>query len=234
MDLQELIALDKELLLQMNGSESSYWDAFMLVATSVWIWIPLYASLLYVVVKNRNAREVFFVVLAVGMVVLLADQFSSGFCKPFFQRWRPTRDPEIMYLVDTVNGYRGGRYGFISSHAANTFGIAVFFLLLFRCWSVSLFLIAWAMLNCYTRIYLGVHFPGDILCGTIWGCLSGILGYNLFKCYVNCVRINTNNPRKYTSTGFAIVDFDVVLLVMAATLVVITILSFVYIVSLNL
>ncbi|MDO4950203.1 MAG: phosphatase PAP2 family protein [Bacteroidales bacterium] len=228
-DLQQLIDFDKELLLQMNGSGSSFWDAFMLVATSVWIWIPLYLSLLYVVVKNRSAREVFYVVLAAGVVVLLADQFSSGFCKPYFQRWRPTRDPEIMYLVDTVNGYRGGRYGFISSHAANTFGIAMFFVLLFRRWSVSLLLIAWAMLNCYTRIYLGVHFPGDILCGTVWGCFSGILTYNIFKRYVNCTRIPTNNTGKYTSTGFAVVDFNAIMLVMASTLTLIIMLSFVYI-----
>lgn len=229
MDLQQLIAFDKELLLQMNGSDSSFWDAFMLVATSIWIWIPLYLSLLFVVLKNRNAREVFYVVLGAAVVVLLADQFSSGFCKPFFQRWRPTRDPEIMYLVDTVNGYRGGRYGFISSHAANTFGIAMFFLLLFRRWTVSLLLIAWAMLNCYTRIYLGVHFPGDILCGTFWGCFSGILTYYVFKRHVNGMQVRTNNSRKYTSTGFAVADFNVVMLVMASTLMLIILLSLVYI-----
>ena len=117
----------------------------------------------------------------VGLVILLADRISSGFFKPFFHRFRPTHDPEIMGLVDVVNGYRSGKYGFLSGHAANSFGVITFVSLLIRRKGFTFALIIWAALNCYSRIYLGVHFPGDILCGTLLGCLIGVLVYYLYR-----------------------------------------------------
>lgn len=132
MDIQQYIAYDRNLLLDWNGSDSLFWDGFMWVATSTYIWIPLAIVLLYVILKNNKGWEALYTILAFALVITLADQISSGICKPFFQRFRPTQDPEIMYLIDVVNGYRGGRYGFISSHAANTFGVAVFVSLLIR------------------------------------------------------------------------------------------------------
>ena len=130
MDIQPFIELDKILLLQWNGSDSLFWDGFMWVSTSTFIWIPLGIVLLYVIIRNNSPKEAFITLLAIALVITLADQISSGICKPLFARFRPTQDPEIMYLVDTVNGYKGGRYGFISSHAANTFAMAVFVSLL--------------------------------------------------------------------------------------------------------
>ena len=167
MDIQQYIAADKELLLNLNGSQSLFWDGFMWVATSKIVWVPVAAMLLYIIIKNNKIQEALLTIVMIALVITLADQIASGLCKPFFARFRPTQDPNIMYMVDIVNGYRGGRFGFISSHAANTFAISVFLSLLIKRKSLTFMLLFWAVLNSYSRIYLGVHYPGDILFGTI-------------------------------------------------------------------
>ena len=181
MDIQQYIAADKELLLNLNGSQSLFWDGFMWVATSTIVWVPVAAMLLYIIIKNNKIQEALLTIVMIALVITLADQIASGLCKPFFARFRPTQDPNIMYMVDIVNGYRGGRFGFISSHAANTFAISVFLSLLIKRKSLTFMLLFWAVLNSYSRIYLGVHYPGDILFGTIEGCFIGYLIYLLYK-----------------------------------------------------
>ena len=115
MDIQQYIAADKELLLNLNGSQSLFWDGFMWVATSTIVWVPVAAMLLYIIIKNNKIQEALLTIVMIALVITLADQIASGLCKPFFARFRPTQDPNIMYMVDIVNGYRGGRFGFISS-----------------------------------------------------------------------------------------------------------------------
>lgn len=181
MDIQQYIAADKELLLNLNGSQSLFWDGFMWVATSTIVWVPVAAMLLYIIIKNNKIQEALLTIVMIALVITLADQIASGLCKPFFARFRPTQDLNIMYMVDIVNGYRGGRFGFISSHAANTFAISVFLSLLIKRKSLTFMLLFWAVLNSYSRIYLGVHYPGDILFGTIEGCFIGYLIYLLYK-----------------------------------------------------
>ena len=132
MDIQQLIGFDQELLLNLNGSDSLFWDGFMWLSTNMVTWIPLAVVLLYVIFKNNKIKEALLILGLLAVVVVLADQISSGFCKPFFARYRPTQDPVLMYLTDIVNGYRGGRYGFISSHAANTFAVAIFISLIVK------------------------------------------------------------------------------------------------------
>ena len=140
--------------------------------------------------------------------------------KPLVARLRPTHDPEIGLLVDVVDGYRGGQYGFFSAHAANTFSIAIFFSLLVRSNILSLMLILWSLTNAWTRIYLGVHYPGDILCGLLWGGIVGLFIYWIYN-YIS-IRIKETNSyvsSQYTVTGYQHSDVDIVLIVMFLSLI---------------
>ena len=226
MDIEQLIALDKELLLKWNGSDSLFWDGFMWVATSTAIWIPVAVALLYVIIKNNKPQKALLVIAMIALAITLADQIASGICKPLFQRFRPTQDPEIMYLVDIVNGYRGGKYGFFSSHAANTFAVAVFLSLLIKNKSLGIMLFAWAILNAYSRVYLGVHYWGDILFGTMTGFLVGGIIFLLFR-YIQ--KKLFKQPRcisnQYTASGYLIADIHLLHTVMLVTIFVIIVLG---------
>ena len=211
MDLQQIITFDQELLLQLNGSDSLFWDGFMWLSTKMFTWIPLAFVLVYVIFKNNKIKEALTILILVGVVITLADQIASGFCKPFFARYRPTQDPELMYQIDIVNGYRGGTYGFMSSHAANTFGVAIFLSLIFKSGSLTLILFIWAILNAFSRIYLGVHYPGDILFGTMVGIGVGILIYMIYKKLQQKVLKQVSFiSNQYTSSGYLISDIQLI------------------------
>jgi undecaprenyl-diphosphatase len=180
--LDELIAFDKQLLLQVNGSESLYLDRLIRILTNAVTWIPLYLSLFYIVIRNNEtAAKILLVLAGAGLCVFFAGSLDDLIVKPTVARWRPTHDPEIGLLVDIVDGYRGGKYGFFSAHAANTFSIAVFFCWLVRSKLLSVALVLWSFTNCYTRLYLGVHYPGDILVGLTWGFIVGTAVYFLIR-----------------------------------------------------
>ena len=156
--MEEIIQFDKQLLLMLNGSDSTFLDWVVMTLTNAKTWIPLYLSLLYVVIKtNRNLREVLLILAAAGLCVLLAGTIDDEIVKPLVARWRPGHDPEIGHLVDTVDDYRGGNYGFFSAHASNTFSLALFFSLLMRQRLLTIGLVSWSLVNCWTRMYLGVH-----------------------------------------------------------------------------
>ena len=220
--IDSLIGLDKELLLTLNGSSSLYADALMTTLTKAQTWIPLYVALFYLVVKNNESvRKIVSILCCAGLCVLLAGTVDDTIVKPLVARWRPTHDPEIGMLVDVVNGYRGGNYGFFSAHAANTFSIATFFTILVRNRYLSFSLIVWSLVNCWTRLYLGVHFPIDILCGLLWGATVATAVYFLFRYVENKYAHSEIDyvSSKYTSTGYRYSDIHVVALVMAFTLV---------------
>jgi undecaprenyl-diphosphatase len=217
------------MLLSLNGSDSLFWDGCMLVYTSMAVWAPLALMLLYVLLKNNNIKDFLLHLFFVALVVLLTDQISSGFCKPFFARWRPTNDPMLMYAVDIVNETRGGKYGFTSSHAANSFGIATFIMLLIRNKALSISLIIWAAMNAFTRIYLGVHYPGDILAGTVIGVVVGWAVYRLYLYIQNHKRRNARRDwisDHYTKSGYLVSDVYFLLVIMYATFIAIPIISF--------
>ncbi len=222
MDWNALIEFDKELLLAVNGSESLFLDGLVKTLTTAATWIPLYLSLFYMVMKNNDTVQQ--IVLIVGcalLCVMLAGSVDDLIVKPAVGRWRPTHDPEIGSLVDVVNGYRGGNYGFFSAHASNTFSVAVFFSLLVRSRMLTCFLVGWSLINCWTRMYLGVHFPGDILCGLLWGGLVGTSVYMLLYRQVS-KRWATGRrfvSEQYTPSGYQIVDVDVVISVLVFSLV---------------
>lgn len=218
--IEQLIQWDKALLVALNGSSSTYLDGIMMTITETSTWIPLFACLLYAIVRNNSWRGSLFLIVMVALLVTLADQFASGFCKPFFHRLRPSQSPDLADVIDLVNGYRCGLYGFISSHAANTFSVSTFFILLFRNRKVSPVLLLWAGLSSYSRIYLGVHFPLDILAGTLWGVCCGMGVYALYQWAAARLRLTVPaNSSAYTVSGYRRLDFIPLFAVFPLTLV---------------
>lgn len=214
--LDALIEFDRWLLLAVNGSDSLYFDGVVKTLTTATTWIPLYLAMFYMVMKNNNSvQRIFFILGCAALCYLLSGAVDDGIIKPLVARWRPTHDPVIGWQVDVVNGYRGGKYGFFSAHACNTFSIAVFFSLLVRSRLFSTALVMWSLVNCWTRLYLGVHFPGDILCGLLWG---GFVGFLVYRVYLRVVRrhapVKEFVSSQYTSTGYMYADIDVVVSVL--------------------
>lgn len=181
--LDWIVQQDQALLLFLNGSNSAFLDGVFWTSTKTVTWLPLFLGILYMNYRSLDLRRFFIVLISVALLIFITDMFASAVCKPLFQRLRPTHNPEISGMVDVVRGYRGGMYGFISSHASNTFGLAVFFILFYRNRIVSSVLISWAVLCSYSRIYLGVHYPGDIFFGALWGVFSAFVVYCLCRNY---------------------------------------------------
>lgn len=221
MDWESLIQLDKKLLLLVNGSDSLFLDGLATALTTATTWIPLYIALFYLVLKNNESmKQILLIVACAALCVVLAGTVDDSFVKPTVARLRPTHDSQIGMMVDVVEGYRGGQYGFFSAHAANTFSIAVFFSLLIRNGIMSFLLILWSLLNCWTRMYLGVHYPGDILCGLLWGGFVGFLIYYIY--YRINMRMATGMrfiSSQYTSTGYQLTDIDVVINILFFTFI---------------
>ncbi len=178
--IQTFLEIDRSLLLFFNGAHSSYWDEVMWIYTGKIIWIPLVLSIIYVLLRAGGWRETLWTLFIVALLVVACDQFSSSICKPFFERLRPARDPDIASYIYIVNDYRGGMYGFFSSHASNAAGIVTFTSLLFRNRLYTVTAIIWALITCYSRMYLGVHYPSDIIAGILWGVIVAIIAYKFY------------------------------------------------------
>jgi undecaprenyl-diphosphatase len=179
--LEQELRFERDLFFFLNGSDSVFWDYFFWFYSNKWMWIPFYLCFLFVLIYKKNWKEILLVVFSLALVILLCDQIASGFFKPFFHRFRPTHHPDFREEVKIIFGYCGGKYGFISSHAANAFGFAVFVALLFRnkllIWTMLLF----AIINAYSRIYMGVHFISDVVAGALVGALIGFAVYDLYR-----------------------------------------------------
>lgn len=180
--LQLLNQWDTDLLLAINGWHNGYWDTFMYAFSGKWVWVPMYAALLYVLARNLPWRTTLWCLVGVALCITFADQVGASLIRPWAERLRPA-NPEnpVSDLVHIVNGYRGGRYGFPSCHAANTFGLAFYLMLVVRRKALTGLLVAWALVTCYSRAYLGVHYPGDLLAGALLGLAGAALCYTLFR-----------------------------------------------------
>jgi len=172
--------IDSDALLAVNGLHDVFQDAFWWMLTAKWSSLLLVLGLAWVLM-HQNRRHALLLLGMLALTVLVADQVSSGLIKHLVERLRPTHDPSLENAVHVINGYRGGLYGFVSSHAANFFAVSTLVALVMRHRVVTLGLFTWAVLQCYSRVYLGVHYPGDILGGIVVGVLAGLLVWLLMR-----------------------------------------------------
>ncbi|MDR1153270.1 MAG: phosphatase PAP2 family protein [Bacteroidales bacterium] len=175
--VENMLPYERDWFFLLNGSNSVFLDQMMYTISGSKIWIPLYAFVLWMIFYKAPKKEALLVAAFFILTFTLCDQFSSGLVKPFFERLRPGHHPDFKDLVDIVNDHRGGGYSFISGHATNCFGFAVFLSFVFRNRRVTLVALAWAALISYSRIYLGMHFISDVAGGILAGTFIAVILY---------------------------------------------------------
>lgn len=178
--IDQLLEFDTSLFLYLNSLGSEFWDPLWLLITHKLTFVPLYCLLLYWMYKQINTKSFLFLLGIIILMILFTDQVTNLF-KDGFQRLRPCREPLIEDLVRAVA--RCGKYGFFSGHSSNSMATAIFTGLMLRQSRKHLiwFMILWSCIVAYSRIYVGVHYPLDVLCGLFFGMFSGYLFYQLFK-----------------------------------------------------
>ncbi|HSY75774.1 MAG TPA: phosphatase PAP2 family protein [Bacteroidia bacterium] len=189
--IESLKSIDNSVLLWINSRHSDTLDTVMWNASSKTLWIPLYAIFAWLIIE-KFGKASWLPILLVVLTIIITDQGSDHFIKNMVMRYRPSHNLALQSQLHFVNGYTGGQYGFVSSHAANTTAFALFMILLFRKKIVTVSLICWVALVCYSRMYLGVHYPSDILGGMILGLVTVLLTFALYN------RIENKLPRKRT------------------------------------
>lgn len=171
---------DEQLFLYLNSQHMDWLDPIMNMLTEKLFWLPLYAFFLFLIIKHFKKGSIW-IVAGVGLAILMADQSTSGFMKPFFERLRPCHDPRFEGMVFNYGGC-GGMYGFASSHAANSFALAIYLnLIFFKKLKGFGWMFLWAAVISFTRIYVGVHYPLDVIIGGLVGLVSGWLAWFVLK-----------------------------------------------------
>ena len=182
--MEEIILEDKQAMIFLNNLGSSTFDPFWILVSEKWFWIPLYVIFLYFLYKNFNKKSLFYILLFVALGITASDQIANIF-KFGFERLRPCHDPSLEGLLREVKC--GGKFGFYSAHSSNSFFVATYLTILLgkKIKQLPYFLFVWAAIVAYRRVYLGMHFPGDIIIGAIMGILLalffGILAKKVIK-----------------------------------------------------
>lgn len=220
--------LDYTIAIALNGGDHAFLNAWTVLLTSTVTWIPLFLCLIIMVVKNNEKPSqivLVFVTVAIGALLSLA--LDNLLVKPLVARPRPFCDPALAGQVSTVLGYTAPGYSFFSAHASNTMALAVFVSLLVRNRTLTVAMLLWSVVNCWTRLYLGVHFASDVLVGALWGAM---VGWGIFFLFYKPLyhRLSTRLhfiSSQYTKMGYAYGDIDATLCVMALTVVVTVIIA---------
>lgn len=174
--------MDETILLWINHHYNDYWDAYMPMLTHRFAWIPMYIALAYAIVRTLGWKRGMMFIVAIALTTLLADQVSSHVIRPWVQRLRPSNvDNPLSAMIHIVNGYRGYPYGMPSSHAANTVGLLTMLALRFRNKGLVATTTVWMLMQVYSRMYLGVHYPTDILVGAMVGLSSACLVFYAYR-----------------------------------------------------
>lgn len=196
---QELLSLDHELMQWFNAPHlhTLALDQFFYAVSKIFIWLPTFILLLYTII-NTKKRESILIIIGIVLVFVITDRITSGLMKPVFARPRPSHDPAIMDMLAYAFNYKGGAYGFPSSHAGNSFAIATFLTLLFKNKALGVTIFSWAAICSYSRMYLGVHFPSDILVGATLGTLFG-----WFSFWVYDKVLKTRYPKLVSTEEFS-------------------------------
>lgn len=216
MNYSTLYTADKTLLMVFNGSHCPIVDRLAVTLTCGYMWIPLYIALLLLVINNH--KTVAQISLVIGMAVLtivLSEGMADLIVKPLVARLRPIHDTLMQDSVQIVNNYRAEGYSFFSAHASNTMAVAVFFSLLVKDRLFACTLIVWALVNCWTRLYLGVHYPSDIIVGVVWGSVSGLFAYTIYNKVKDTRRLSVSDNAATTDMAYRRSDINRVICVMA-------------------
>lgn len=179
--IDKLNELDTRLFLYLNGKHNAFFDPIMYWASHKLFWIPFYGFLLFIIIREYRKQSPY-ILISIAVLITLCDQTASHLIKKAVQRLRPSHEPALEGLVHLSKAGPGGQYGFVSSHSANAFGLAVFLVLLLppRYRALKFILLFWACLVGYSRIYVGVHYPGDVI---VAGLIGALLAYFIFLAY---------------------------------------------------
>ncbi len=190
--MEEIILEDKQAMIFLNNLGSSTFDPFWILVSEKWFWIPLYIIFLYFLYKNFNKKSLFYILLFVALGITASDQIANIF-KFGFERLRPCHDPSLEGLLREVKC--GGKFGFYSAHSSNSFFVATYLTMLLgkKIKQLPYFLFVWAAIVAYSRVYLGMHFPGDIIVGAIMGILLALFFGTLARKVIKKSEVTTQD-----------------------------------------
>lgn len=216
MNYSTLYAADKTLLMVFNGSHCPFVDRLAVTLTCGYMWIPLYIALLLLVINNHKTKTQISLVIGMALLaIVLSEGMADLIVKPLVARLRPIHDTLMQDSIQVVNNYRAEGYSFFSAHASNTMAVAVFFSLLVKDRLFVCTLITWAFVNCWTRLYLGVHYPSDIIVGVVWGSVSGLFAYTINNKVKDTRRVRASDDAATTDMVYRRTDINRVICVMA-------------------
>lgn len=219
--------MDKHLLLSMTGGESLFIDGCIGVYAMPYVWIPMLLTLLYVLIKNNNVKDFFNIIGFVAVMLAAVYAITTFALQPLFDYLRNLYGRDTLNLLDVMNEYRAGN-GFLLTYATIAFAVAVFFSLLIRHTILTVSLLLWAVIGCYSGLYMAVNYPWDILAGALVGILSAFLTYRLYKYMQSKQRHSRRDwiSDRFTKSGYEVPDVYQLLVVLYATFATIPVISF--------